>query len=164
MGKCNVGAVLQLLHDRSTHACLFMQNNIPGPSATISGWALSTELSSAVASLPLTANCEHEDRVDLLDVAVQSYVATRSASDDQLSRVCRYGSSNKRIVSEYVDSLNDFPDTARRIFNSVLKEMIEDAIEVILDLRSQLDPGHPQRVSFLATGRATVFPAIRSSR
>jgi hypothetical protein len=53
-----------------------------GRSATISRWALSTELSSAVASLPLTANSEHEDRVGLLDVAVQSYVATGSASDD----------------------------------------------------------------------------------
>ena len=34
-------------------------------------------------------------------------------------------------MSEYVDSLKDFPDTARRIFNSVLREMIEDPIEVI---------------------------------
>src|SRR6266851_3753867 len=119
-------------------------------SATIRRWVFSTELGSAVVSL--------------LDVAVQSYVATASASDDQLPRVCRYGSSNKRIVLKYVDSLNDFPDTARRIFNSVLREMIEDAIEVILDFRSQLDPGHPQRASFLATGRARVFPAIRSSR
>src|SRR5213592_3137913 len=84
-------------------------------SATISRWVLSTESSSAVAGLPLTANCEHEDRIDLLDVAVQSYIATGSASDDQLPRVCRYGSSNKRIVLEYVDSLNDFPDTATRI-------------------------------------------------
>lgn len=135
-----------------------------GRTATISRRALSTELSSGVASLPLTAYREYEDRVELLDVAVQSYVATGAASDDQLPRVCGYGSSDKRIVMEYVDSLNDFPDTARRIFNSVLREMLEDAIEVILDLRSQLDPGHPQGASFLATGRATVFPAIRSSR
>ena len=48
------------------------------------------------------------------DVAVQSYVATGSMSDDQLPRVCRYGSSNMRIMLEHVDSLNDFPDTARR--------------------------------------------------
>jgi len=133
-------------------------------SATIRRWVLSTELSSAVASFPLIANSEHEDRVGLLDVAIQSYVATGSASDDQLPRVCGYGSSNERIVLEYIDSLNDFPDTSRRIFNSELRKMIEDAIEVILNLRSQFDPGHPQRVSFLATGRATVFRAIRSSR
>src|SRR5512134_1393111 len=105
--------------------------------AAISRRALSTQLSSAVSSLPLTANCEHEDRVDLLDVAVQSYVATGSASDDQLPRVCGYGSANKRIVLEYADSLNDFPDTARRVLNSVLREVIEDAIEVIQDRRSQ---------------------------
>src|SRR5205823_14876445 len=116
------------------------------------------------ASLSLTANGEHEDRVDLLDVGVQSYVATGAASDDQLPRVCRYGSTNKRIVLEYVDSLNDFAHTAGRIFNIVLREMLEDAIEVFLDLRSQLDPGHPQRASFLAAGRATRFPAIRSLR
>jgi uncharacterized protein DUF1778 len=59
---------------------------------------LSTDLSSVVANLPLTATCKHEDRVDLLDVAVQSHVATDSASDDQLARVCGYGFSNKRIV------------------------------------------------------------------
>jgi len=27
---------------------------------------------------------------------------------------------------EYVDCLDDFPDTARRIFNSVLREMLEN--------------------------------------
>ena len=61
---------------------------------------------------------------------------------------------------EYVDSLNDFPDTPRRIFNSVLREMIEDAIEVILDLKSQLDPGHPQRASFLASGERRFAPRV----
>lgn len=30
------------------------------------------------------------------------------------------GFYNKRIVLEYVDSLNYFPDTTRRIFNGVL--------------------------------------------
>lgn len=107
-----------------------------GRTATISLRARSTELRSGVASLALTAYCEHEDRVDLLDVAVQSYAATGAASNDQLPRTCGYGSADNRIVMEYVDSLNDFPDTARRIFNSVLREMIEDAIEVIPDLRS----------------------------
>jgi hypothetical protein len=136
----------------------------PDRSATIGRWALSAQLNSAVASLPLTANCEHEDRVDLLDVAVQSYVATGSSSDNQLPHVCGYGSSNKRIVLEYVYSLSDFPDAARRLFNNVLREVIEDAIKVVPDPRGQLDPGHPQRASFLATGRVTVFPAILSSR
>ena len=126
--------------------------------------AETTNLRSGVASLPLTAYREHEGRVDLLDVAVQGYVTTGAASNDQLPRICGYGSANDRIVTEYVDGLNDFPDAARRIFNSVLREMLEDTIEVILDPRSQLDPGHPQRASFLATGRATIFPAIRSSR
>gem|GEM_PF-5852481 len=126
--------------------------------------AHSTKLRSAVASLPLTTYCEHEDRVDRLDVAVQSYVATSAASDDQLSRVSGYGSSNKRIMFEYVNCLDNFSDTARRIFNRALREMIEDAIEVIPNLRGQLDPGHLQRVIFLATGRATGFPAMRSSR
>ncbi len=135
-----------------------------GWTETISLRALLTALRSGVASLPLTAYCEHEDRVDLLDVAVQRYVATGAASNDQLPRICGYGSADDRIVMEYVDGLNDSPDTARRILNSVLREMLEDAIEVILNLRSQLDPGHPQRASFLATGRARVFPAIRSSR
>lgn len=135
-----------------------------GRSATTSRWALSTESSSAVARLLLTANCEHEDRVGPFDVAVQRYVAVGPASDYQFPRVCGYESSDKRIVLEYVDSLNDFSDAARRIFNSVIREMIEDAIEVILDLRGQFDTGHPQRARFLATGRATVFPAIRSSR
>jgi len=43
-------------------------------------------------------------------------------------------------------------------------KMIEDPIEVSLNAKSQLDSGHPQRASFLATGRATDFPATRSSR
>ena len=127
------------INDRCRAQCA---TSAVGRSATIRQWALSTELSSAAASLPLIANSEHEDRVGLLDVAIQSYVATGFASDDQLPRVCGHGSSNERIVLEYVDCLNDFPDTAKRIFNSALQEMIKDAIEVILDLKSQLDPGH----------------------
>ena len=59
------------------------------------------------------------------DVAVQSYIATASASETNLVR--RYGSS-KRIV--LVDSLND-SYAAGCIFNSVLQQMIEDAIEVL---------------------------------
>lgn len=119
---------------------------------------------SGVASLPLTADRKYEDRVELFNVAVQRYVSPGAAPDDQLPRICGYGSSDKRVVPEYIDGLNDFPDSARRIFNSVPREMIENAIEVIPDLGSQLDPGHPQGAIFLATGRATVFPAIRSSR
>lgn len=111
--------------------------------ATISLRRLSAESGSGVAGLSLTAYCEHEDCVDLLDVAIQSYVTTGAASDDQLPRTCGYGSADNRIVMEYVDSLNDFPDTARRIFNSVLLEMFEDTIEVIPYIGSQLDPGHP---------------------
>ncbi len=95
-----------------------------------------------VAGLPLTANCEHEDRVDVLDVSIQRDIATRSTSDHQLPCVGGYGSSNKRIVLKYVESLNDFPNTVRRNFNIVFRQMIEDAIEVILDLRNQLDPSH----------------------
>ena len=95
-----------------------------------------------VPGLPLTANCEHEDRVDLLDVSIQHDIATRSTSGHQLPCVGGYGPSNKRIVLKYIESLNDFPNTVRHIFNIVFRQMIEDAIEVNLDFRSQLDPGH----------------------
>src|SRR5579859_1214921 len=122
------------------------------------------QLSSAEASLPLTADGEHDNRVDLLDIAIQGYVATSSAADDQLPRFCGYGPADERIVFEYIDSLNDFPDTATGVFNRILREVIEDAIKVVQDFGSQLDSGHPQRASFLAAGRLTVFPAIRSSR
>ena len=135
-----------------------------GRPATISRWALSAQLGSAEAGFPLTANCEYENRIDLLDAAVQGYITVGSAADDQFPRFCGHGPADKRIVLEYVDSLNDFSDTARRLFNRVQREVVEDAIKVVPDPGSQLDPGHPQRASFLATGRVTVFRAIRSSR
>ena len=66
------------------------------------------------------------------------------------SQVSGYGSSNKRIMLEYVNCLDNFSDRARRIFNSALREMIEDAIEVTPNLRGQLDPSHPSASHFLA--------------
>jgi hypothetical protein len=80
-----------------------------GRTATISLPALSTQLRSGVASVTLAAYCEHEDPVDLLDVAVQRDVSTGAASNDQLPRTCGYGSADNWIVVEYVDRLNDFP-------------------------------------------------------
>ena len=46
----------------------------------------------------------------------------------------------------------------------VLKEMVDDSVEVPLNFRSKLNPRHRQRANFLLAGRAATRPAIRSSR
>lgn len=48
--------------------------------------------------------------------------------------------------------------------NAFDRKMIENAVEVVLFPRPQLDPGHGQEARFLASGRAPLFPAIRFSR
>ena len=65
-----------------------------------------------------------------------------SAADYQFPRFCGHGPADKRIVLEYIDSLNDFSDTSRRLFNRVQREVVEDAIKVVPNPGSQLDPGH----------------------
>ena len=60
--------------------------------------------------------------------------------------------------------LNDFPDARGRIGGVVPGKVIEDAVEVLPEFRSQLDSRHSQRASFLAAGRTAALPAIRSSR
>ena len=56
--------------------------------------------------------------------------------------------ADERIMFEHGNHLNDFLDTRRRILYVVLREVIENAIDVISDLGRQLDLRHPQRASF----------------
>ncbi len=127
---------------------------------------------AGVATLPLAAQGEHEHRVDLGDVAVQRNIAPCATADYKLSHdyklalalVPAYRSSDHGVLFEYRDRLNDLPDSRRGVVSLVLREMIQDALEVVSDFRREFDPRHPQRTSFLARGRTAAFPAMRASR
>ena len=121
-------------------------------------------LSSCIPRLPLAAQRKHEYRVNFRDVAIQGHVPPRAAPDHQLSLIVRNRSPDQGVLFEHRDRLNNFPDTRGHVVNIVLDKVIEDALEVIPDLWGQFDSRHPQRASFLATGRLAALPVRRSSR
>jgi len=107
---------------------------------------------------------QHKDGVYFRNIAVQRDITPRVATDDQLAFFLLGGAADERVVFEHGDGLDDFPDAIRHVLDFVLRQMFEDAIDVLADLRRQLDVGHVQRPSLRAAGRATVLPASRSSR
>jgi len=65
---------------------------------------------------------------------------------------------------EDVERLDDFADSGRGPLDVTLRLVIEDPIEVVADLRRDLDARHRHRASFVATGRRGRLPATRPSR
>ena len=96
--------------------------------------------------------------------AVQGDVAVRTAPDDEFALVVGDWAADARIVLQHVERLDDFPDASFRMFHPMLGKVVEDALEILSNLRRQFDGRHRQRASFRATGRLAVLPATRASR
>ena len=96
-----------------------------------------------ITSLSLAAHREHKDCVDIHDVAVQGYIAARSAADDQFSPVRPGGAPNERVLFEHGDSLNDFLGAGGNVFRLVFGQVVKDAFYVIADLGGQFDSRRP---------------------
>ena len=63
----------------------------------------------------------------------------RATPDHQLPLVVTDGTTNQGIVFQHVERLDDLPDAQPGIFNLIFGKVIEDAIEIVPDLRRQFD-------------------------
>jgi hypothetical protein len=108
------------------------------------GWlALSGAVSlSCVPRLALTADREHENRIDLRDVAVQGDIAMGATSDYQFALVAWHRSADQGTMLEDRDCLNDFLDASRAGFGLMLRQVIEDAIKILCYLGSEFEARH----------------------
>lgn len=118
---------------------------------------------SSIASFTPTSDGQHEDRIHFRHVAVQGDVAARTSANHKLALVSE-GPTYLRIGFQDIQRLDDFADSRRCVFSVMLGERVEDAIEVIADLGSKLDPCHCALLSrHLAGHRPARLPACQPS-
>ena len=95
-----------------------------------------------VACFLLAADCQDECRVELWNVSIQRDIASRASTDDELSEIRSHGAAYEGTAFQYVDCTDDVFDASVRVRCLMLGQMSEYAIEVVPDLRSELDPRH----------------------
>lgn len=121
-----------------------------------------------IAGFALAAQGKHEHDVGFGDVTIQGHVAMRAATDHQLAFAVGDGAADQGAVLQYVERLDDFMNTLVGMRNPVPGKVIENAIEIISDLRRQFDARHGWRGlgqrGLRAAGRRAVLPARRLSR
>lgn len=98
--------------------------------------------SARITRLALALDREQEDGVDFLHVSVKRDVATVGASDHQftLAGVCR--PTDQRTMRQHINRRDDLPHPRFRLFNLPARQMLKNALDVVADLGSQLDPRH----------------------
>ena len=88
----------------------------------------------------------------------------RASPDDQFPVVSASPATDERVAFKHVDRGDDVLYVRRRALHVMLREMVENTVEVLGDFGGQLDASHAQRAIFLALGRGGLLPATRSSR
>lgn len=88
----------------------------------------------------------------------------RSTPDHEFALVPRHWSPYLGIALEHVQCLDDLSDTRSHVLGLELVQMIEDAIEVVANLRSEFNASHRYFASLRATGRFALLPATRACK
>ena len=94
--------------------------------------------STPIASFPLSANRQHEHRVQLFDIAIEGDVAARPASDHEFPQVGACRASDERVAFEHVDCPDDVLYAGDGIRRFVLEQVPRYAVEVVTDYRGEL--------------------------
>jgi len=95
-----------------------------------------------VSRLLLTADGEHKYRIKFRNVSTQRDIATRTAPDHEFSKVPPGRPTDQRIGFQHIDGPYDVFNARRRVRSLILKELFQDAIEIIPDLWRELDARH----------------------
>ncbi|MGH8634732.1 MAG: hypothetical protein ACRET7_11455, partial [Burkholderiales bacterium] len=62
--------------------------------------------------------------------------------DHQLSEAGSHGPTDQGVAFQHIDCPDNVFDARSRVHNLVLKEMLEDAVDVVCDPRRQFDARH----------------------
>ena len=97
---------------------------------------------ASVTRLLLAADREDQHRVEFSHVSIESDIPPCSATDHELPELRPHGSTESRAALQHIDCLNDVPNARWRVRHLMLKQMIQDAIEIVPYLWRELDPRH----------------------
>lgn len=95
-----------------------------------------------VTRLFLAADGEHKHRVKFRHISVQRNIAAGTLSDHELPQVRSDRSTDQRIAFQHIDCTQDVVNARGRLLHLMLQQMFQDAIEIIADLRCELDARH----------------------
>jgi hypothetical protein len=95
-----------------------------------------------VTPLLLTTDGEHKGRIKLCNVSIQRDVTTRTVPDHKFSQVRPDRPTDERIAFQHIDCPHDVFNARARFRHLMLKEMFQDAVEVIPNFRCELDARH----------------------
>ena len=90
----------------------------------------------------LAADGEHERRVELRNVSTQRDIPLCAATHHELSEIRSHRPAYQGIAFQHVDCPDDVVDARGRIRYLMLDQMHEGAIDVVADLRGELDARH----------------------
>jgi hypothetical protein len=99
-------------------------------------------MGSCVTRLLLTADGEHKHRVKYRNVSIQRDITARTVPDHKFSKVRSDRPTDQRIAFQHIDCPHDVFNARGCFRHLMLKEMFQDAIEVIPDLWCELDARH----------------------
>ena len=87
----------------------------------------------------MAADGKHERPVKFGNVSIQRNVTACAASNHTLFKISPHAPANQRIALQDVDRSQNVFDVRFGVRRLVLDEMIQDAVEIIADLWSELD-------------------------
>lgn len=117
-----------------------------------------------VAGFLLRTHSQHEHEIKSRNIPIERDVALRTTADHELACISSNGSTDERVPLEHVDCFDDVLDASGGARRLMRDDVVEDAFEIIGDLRRELDARHVYFANFLALGGAAFFPAARRSR
>ncbi len=121
-------------------------------------------LQPCITSFPLTSHCQYENRINRNDIAIQRHIPARAATDHQLAISRGFRTTDQGIAFQRFDCSDDVPQPRRGVLYFVLSKVAQYPVEVIGNLRRQLDAGHRQGASLRTPGRAGRSPSMVCSR
>jgi len=100
------------------------------------------QLQGLVTGLALASDRQHEDRIDLRNIAVKGNITARLSTDDQFAHVIPSWAPQQGIRFKHIDRLDDLIDPRSCLRDFVLCEVFENSIEIIGNLRRKLNARH----------------------
>ena len=88
----------------------------------------------------------------------------RTTTDHKFALGIRRGAADQWVLPENIQRSDYFADAQPWIFHLMIRQVIQNALEILGDFRRQFNTGHAQRTSLRAAGRFVTLPAKRASR
>ena len=99
-------------------------------------------LRSCITRFLLTSDGEHKHYIELGDVTIQGDIPLRTATNHELPEIPSHRPTDFRVAFQNVDGSCDVFNSGPRIRTLLLESMLQNLVEVMPDLGSELDSRH----------------------